>query len=315
METFRVATMNFAGGMMKESFPERLQLLHQWLFDGHDSFSPVLPDVLLLQEVGNANQAHRISEKLGMPCEHTPDEAHLEGRNTAVFVQPHHRFTGVERVTFPKIRHFPGAVGGDGPEVTVAHVELSLPHVTLPITALSSHLAWGTFGVERMKQVTAVDSWVRETLDVTFSDYGKPERPIIWGGDFNALPNDACMRWLRGETVLCEHEQDMYKVHADGRDIRRYTLWTDTIMSVLGEHPTTSDPRNKLSLKAAQIVGMEHPEILPSRCIDYLLVNDYPWGHPGAPLAGGVWGDIPGWEPSDHYGLWAELYAGQAGTP
>ncbi len=133
---------------------------------------------------------------------------------------------------------------------------------------------------ERELQAVAVARHVEELV---------AERPrhVVLGGDFNAEPHTSSMRFLTGRQSL------------EGAS----TAYRDAWESVRGEAPgTTFDPGNPLT-------AIDEPELDRGRRVDYVLVR---CGDHGPTLriadAGlAVHEPVGGVQPSDHYGVYADL--------
>ena len=133
---------------------------------------------------------------------------------------------------------------------------------------------------ERELQAVAVVRAVEELL---------ADRPahVVLGGDFNAEPHTSSMRFLTGRTSL------------DGVS----TAYRDVWESVHGDaHGYTFDPRNPLT-------AIDEPGLDRGRRIDYLLVGCGDHGPTLRILDAGlaVHQPVDGVQPSDHYGVFADL--------
>lgn len=161
-----------------------------------------------------------------------------------------------------------------------------------PILVISAHLPWGGDGeARRLAHAHAIDSDVRWRLGNYPAD-----TVAVLAGDFNAYPNSDTLRWLTGLGVGTED---------------RGAQWVDAWAEV-GEGPghTVVVPGNNYAVLMAKSVGIQNPQRIPSRRIDYILTYGWAYGRPGEPYKARLLGtkatnDI---HPSDHYGVVAELW-------
>jgi endonuclease/exonuclease/phosphatase family metal-dependent hydrolase len=162
------------------------------------------------------------------------------------------------------------------------------------LVIVSAHLAWGgdKEGV-RLAQMTAIDGRVRALMDRY-----KDRHPVaILAGDFNTLPGSDTNRYLNG-----------LGSGVDGG----YTFWTEAF-AVVGnpEEATTVAGNNHWAQATARIVGIEFPEMLPDRRIDYVWTYGWAYGRPGSPVAmQRSFTDTTryGYPASDHYGLTVDFW-------
>lgn len=162
------------------------------------------------------------------------------------------------------------------------------------LIVISAHLCWGgdREGV-RLAQITAIDGNVRDLVE-TYRD----RHPVaLLAGDFNTEPDSDTHRFLAGRGA-----------GTDGS----YTRWTDAF-------ETAGDPAEAITVAAANHwaratalgVGIDFPELLPNRRIDYVYTYGWAYGRPGGPVAvRRCFTDTTryGFPASDHYGLTAELW-------
>ncbi|KQO98218.1 endonuclease/exonuclease/phosphatase family protein [Leifsonia sp. Leaf264] len=172
-----------------------------------------------------------------------------------------------------------------------------VPTITTTVTEggyeihlISSHLYWGADheGV-RLRQALAIDQHARELR------LANPDAVVLWGGDFNMLPDSDTNRYLSGAGVV------------DGGS----TFWVDAF-DVAGapEDELTSRTDNDLSVATARSVGIARPELVPARRIDYLKAFGWAYGRAGHPIGFGRWAGSEGEDGltiSDHYGVWADF--------
>lgn len=159
---------------------------------------------------------------------------------------------------------------------------------------VSAHLAWGS-GREaaRLSQAMEMDRIIGEHASLEPFRTGGNQVVGVIGGDLNAEPAAASMRYLTGLGV------------ENGIS----TLWTDAWCRGEGAG-VTSSAKNPLAARTAMSsAGIEHVEDLPERRIDYLLVRGYAYGRTGAPVRTELFGtpEGDGCVVSDHYGLMTDL--------
>lgn len=161
-----------------------------------------------------------------------------------------------------------------------------------PVVVFSIH---GTYRGEkehlREKQFLALNAHANE-LESKYSD----RNPIVlFCGDFNTEPDSSTLRFLKGQSSL------------EGQG----TYWVDC-WDVVGEGDgITSDPMTKHGQITARNCGIMMPEMIPARRIDYTLVKGWAYGRAGSPLVSRIIGntlDEEGYTPSDHYGIYTELW-------
>lgn len=183
------------------------------------------------------------------------------------------------------------------------YATLRLPSGRLA-TFYSAHLAWGNPSEgARLTQAHLIDDHaasvhqgVIDSGFITDEDRPQAHHTAVLGMDANTLPNSATIRYLTG----LEPAPDLSS-----------TTWVDTYAKTLPDWPCEHDgcsscPVNSRAAATASIVGIENPELLPHRRIDYLMVRGYAHGRPLCPLASEPLGFATP-EPSDHYGLVATL--------
>ncbi|GAA4034976.1 hypothetical protein GCM10023063_19080 [Arthrobacter methylotrophus] len=162
------------------------------------------------------------------------------------------------------------------------------------LIVISAHLAWGGDREgTRLAQVTAIDGRVRALMD----RYQDRSPVAILAGDFNTLPGSDTNRYLNGQGAGTNGD---------------YTFWTEAF-AVVGDpaEATTVASGNYWAQQTARIVGIEFPEMLPDRRIDYVWTYDWAYGRPGCPVAmQRSFTDTTryGFPASDHYGLTVDLW-------
>lgn len=157
----------------------------------------------------------------------------------------------------------------------------------MPLNLFSGHLAWGAQGeAERLGQATDIEN------HASVLEEARPGSLSILGADANALPESRTMRYLRG-----------LDLGANGAS----TLWTDTWEEQgAGDNWATTDQgKNCWGHRTARNVGIQQPEMLPARRIDYLLSRGWNYGRRGHVLGFGRTVHPGGLDYSDHHGIWA----------
>lgn len=159
---------------------------------------------------------------------------------------------------------------------------------------VSAHLAWGgNKEGTRLAQMTAIDARIRALMDRY-----KDRNPVaVLAGDLNTMPGSDTNRYLNG----------LGKGSDDG-----YTFWTEAF-AVVGnpDEADTVAADNHWAQATARIVGIQFPELLPDRRIDYVWTFDWAYGRPGCPVAmQRSFTDTTryGFPASDHYGLTVDLW-------
>ena len=163
----------------------------------------------------------------------------------------------------------------------------------------SHHAAWGpAAGWARVEQLRIIDAIARQEFVRGGAHLNRDTRPvIILGGDFNATPDSAPIRFITGQD------------HVQGHS----TLWLDAT----GDVGHTSGEPTYLSVSTASSHqgGPYRPERTPRRRIDYIFVFEWAHGQAGEPLTARRIADSPftssdGREltVSDHFGLMAEMW-------
>jgi endonuclease/exonuclease/phosphatase family metal-dependent hydrolase len=158
------------------------------------------------------------------------------------------------------------------------------------LVLISAHLAWGSLAEPtRLRQA---ETLARRLDDLTgFSSDSTAPLGII-GMDANTLPASATIRFLSGLDPLGSYA----------------TMFVDTFAVAGSGSGATSTSRNPYAARTAAQVGIPRAELLPDRRIDFLLARGYVHGRPGCPLASGLLGAGDGLTPSDHYGVWSDLW-------
>lgn len=163
------------------------------------------------------------------------------------------------------------------------------------ITVFNIHGYWGGDGQPmREKHIVEIENKAKQ-LDQSY-----PNNLIILGGDFNTDEDSSVTMFLEGKMSL----------HNLG------TLWVDTYSAVqkekiAGSKGYTFNRNNPLVAKTAQSVGIEKPEQLPYRRIDYIFVRGWVYGRKGYPENSTLCFTEPRFDgkiqASDHYGVCTDL--------
>lgn len=271
----RVATLNLLHSTY--ALNERLSALVEELRDANLDF-------LLLQEVLPGPTVDDLADALDLP--HTLFEKAPTRKSGNAILSRHELTAGTVRGAF------------NGPTPAVGHTFIDGREVIV----ISHHGAWGPDALhERVQEVRAIDAYARHTFTRDGQHLGTDTRPIIiLGGDFNAVPDSAPIRYLTGLDTAGESS----------------TLWVDAAAHA-GDTGNTSGTPTTLSIAtAAGCPGAPYrPERTPLRRIDYLFVYEWCYGQAGEPVAGrrfathqflGPDGDLL--TVSDHYGVMADLW-------
>jgi len=246
-------------------------------------------DFLLLQEVLNPKKGEyfpptHISAALGMP--------HV------MFTQTDSRISGnaiISKHALDSIGTPPGFPDSQ-PAAAAATVN------GRRVVVISHHGAWGPHAIgARLTQLRSIDDLARQMFTDQDLHLDAATRPVIvLGGDFNAVPDSAPIRYLTG--------LDHHLGHS--------TLWVDAAAHLGVEEHTSGDPVALSVATASGMVGASpRPERRPKRRIDYLFVYEWVYGHAGEPVYCRRIGTAPftardGREltVSDHYGVLAHLW-------
>lgn len=255
-----------------------------------DELSALKPAVLCLQEVrfeadGSSLQLRTITAETGLEVvsartQHGRKDGGYSG-NAVLSV-------------LPTIESGPIHFGTPDCGLTLADYAVLQAATGQTIIIVSAHLAWG--GDQegtRLTQMTAIDHGIRALMD----RYEGRHPVAILAGDFNTLPGSDTNRYLNGQGA-----------GSDGG----YTFWTEAF-AVAGnpEEAATVAAANPWAQKTARGVGIEFPEMLPDRRIDYVWTYGWAYGRPGCPVAmQRSFTDTTryGYPASDHYGLTVDLW-------
>jgi endonuclease/exonuclease/phosphatase family metal-dependent hydrolase len=255
-----------------------------------DELGILRPEVLCLQEVtfeadGTSRQLKMIAAETGLAVvaastQSTSKHGHLSGN----------------AVLSSLVRIEAGTIVLGTPGEVLKRVDYAVlqSRTGQTLIVVSAHLCWGgdKEGV-RLAQTTAIDGRIRALMDRY-----KDRHPVaILAGDFNSLPDSDTHRYLAG-----------LGAGANGG----YTFWTEAF-AVAGnpEEATTVAADNYWAQKTARGVGIEFPELLPDRRIDFVYTYGWAYGRPGCPVAvQRSFTDTTryGFPASDHYGLTADFW-------
>ena len=255
-----------------------------------DELSTLLPAVLCLQEVtfapdGTSHQLETIAAETGLSVVSARGQKQLEQGTTS---------GNAILSALPVLEA--GAILLGTPEFPINRAQYAVLQAPTGQTLIivSAHLAWGgdKEGI-RLAQMTSIDGRVRELMD-RYKDH----RPVaILAGDFNTAPGSDTNRYLNGQGS-----------GADGG----YTFWTEAF-AVAGDaaEAATVAADNPWAQATARNVGIEYPEMLPDRRIDYVWTYGWAYGRAGCPVAmKRSFTDTTryGYPASDHYGLTVDFW-------
>ncbi|MET4144264.1 endonuclease/exonuclease/phosphatase family protein [Arthrobacter sp. UYCo732] len=255
-----------------------------------DELGSLLPAVLCLQEVrfetdGGSVQLDTIAAETGLPvvsarAQHATRDGALSGNAILSYL--------------PVLES--GSIALATPEARVTRADYAVLQAATGQTLIvvSAHLAWGgDQEAARLTQMTSIDGRVRMLM----ARY-KDQNPVaILAGDLNTAPGSDTNRYLNG--------------HGAGSN-GGYTFWTEAFATVGNpEEAATVAAGNRWAQSTARGVGIEFPEMLPDRRIDYVWTYGWAYGKPGCPVAmQRSFTDTTryGYPASDHYGLTVDFW-------
>lgn len=164
------------------------------------------------------------------------------------------------------------------------------------VAVVNLHGIWGgDHAYEREQQMVHAVRWA-ESLRQRLADR---EPLLVLGGDLNTVPESSVIRYLTGLQPL--GTAGTYWVDA----------WEHAGDGTAG-HTTSAD--SAWFLQTARGVGIQRPESVPPRRIDYLFIRDWVYGRRGQPLDTRV--DLTGtgrtgWHASDHFAVTTVLDTGR----
>lgn len=163
------------------------------------------------------------------------------------------------------------------------------------VAVVNLHGIWGgDRAYEREQQMLHAVRWA-ESLRQQLADR---DPLLILGGDLNAEPESSVVRYLTG----------LQPIGTEG------TYWVDAWAHAGDDSPGhTTSADSVWFLETARAVGIQRPESVPPRRIDYLFVRDWVYGRRGQPLDARV--DLTGTDrlgthASDHFAVTTVLDAG-----
>lgn len=268
--TVNVAQLNLLNN--PDSFDKRLETLHSELQNRDIDF-------LCLQEVlvDKREQLEETLTGLGFVSSvygETVLNKHGHSGN-AIFSK--HSHTWYEFVGFSSL----------GVDNTIPAVVARTKIFGTEVYVVTAHLAWGGNAEQvRLRQATLLSDYSERIYQQ------HPGSVIVLTGDFNAMEDNSTIRYLTGKQEnhleKSTYWVDAYKMHGSLDD------WV------------TSDPCTFWGSSTARHVGILHPELIPSRRIDYIFSYGWCYGKPGSPLSFERFGTVltgDEYELSDHYGL------------
>lgn len=153
---------------------------------------------------------------------------------------------------------------------------------------LSVHLLRGAEnGYIRLKQATLI-----EETAARLSHGGK----AIVGGTFNDIPDGDSVRYLKGQKASSETKS---------------AFWVDATEGSTIENQPTTRYNSLLGREAADNNGIQFPELIPERKVDYLFSRGWVYGTTGMPMDAELFGisqSKEGLGVSDHYGVLADFW-------
>ena len=282
-EQVRISTLNLLHN--PESLDERVDFLCQ-------NLSRSAPDILCLQEVifdsGDSSvYLKRIASETGLEVvssirQHESRTGLMSG--TAILSS----LDVISSGSFFLDNADPGATNQHGSFVILQH---PLGNAVIAITA---HLHWGgenEYG--RLTQLMAINAKANEFAE-TYRDLNPV---ILLTGDFNALPDGDAIRFMTGKGIVAGHKG---------------AYWTDA-WGMLGnaDNEFTMVPDNHWARETAYGCGIDIPELMPKRRIDYIMSYGWTYGKHGSPLTFAKDYDAVsplGYPISDHAGLTADYW-------
>jgi endonuclease/exonuclease/phosphatase family metal-dependent hydrolase len=255
-----------------------------------DELGSIAPVVVCLQEVrfetgSSSRQLDTITAETGLPVVSARGQALL---NDGVY--------GGNAILSSLPVHEAGAMILGTPDFPLNRAQYAVLQTPTgqALIVVSAHLAVGgaNEGV-RLGQMTVIDHHVRALMD----RYADRHPVAILAGDFNAPPGSDTTRYLSG-----------LGAGADGG----YTFWTEAFAHVGNpEEATTVAAANPWAQETARGVGIQFPEMLPDRRVDYIWTYGWAYGRPGCPVTmKRSFTDTTryGFPASDHYGLTVDFW-------
>jgi len=235
-------------------------------------------DVALLQEtcpMGDTHTAGYLADRLGLTWA-TADLLPLAEQQCAVLVNP----------TFPVVSNGVIEIAGERQDAVYADVTIN----DNVIRFYAAHLPWG--GDYVRGRLTALKAIVEHVSRGLASD--TPPAGVVLGMDANSLQDSDEIRWLTGKAYIPDFPA---------------TYWNDVVDVLGASAPTSVLAGNPLSAAPARAVGINDPNLLPSRRIDYIMVHGWPWGKILSPLRAQTGTHTHAFS-SDHLPVFADLWTG-----
>ena len=268
MKTFRVASINISND------PNGLSDRYS---DLAHALKTLKTDFLLMQEVTEPELLEKVLQVIGfrhVTLGASTGDRHKNDRLLIASIEPHS--------LLQETRSFGNHRSGLYVTSKVGRHRLVLA---------TSHFAWGSDaeGI-RLRQAEEVNHNAMKLVN----DGKDPADIIIFGGDLNSDEESKTVRYLHG-----------FDLAEDGVSS---TYWTDAFASGRGsaeDWATTDQGGNEIGKATAKRFGIDYPEFLPQRRIDYLLSYGWRYGKPGGAVAFGTFAK----NVSDHHGIWADFIA------
>ena len=244
------------------------------------------PDILCLQEV-NLTETPKTLETI-KKLTHLKNITHIKPVTTAKgILQANATLTNIGNTTSQEINlHLPHATGNI---INALHSTLTYNHKTIHI--INVHLYWGGENEHyRYQQIQKILHHLKPTIHLN------PKDIIILAGDFNSNPESMTIQHLKGNLTLPNTEG---------------TYWTDASHTTTLETKTTTNAQSILGYKTATGVGIQHPQLIPERQIDYIMVKGFAHGREGTPLTYhkcATKTNNQGLTISDHHGIFTDVY-------
>lgn len=164
------------------------------------------------------------------------------------------------------------------------------------------HLTWGAHNeAARLREVSAIEIFVADAVTAHAGaattdqqpQAARPELVSVLVGDFNAEPDNDCIRFLRGKTTI------------NGAS----TYWTEATLGTDLQHTPTTRETNQWGQQSARSRGVDASLLYPRR-IDFIFTRGWRHGGRGTMRNTRLFGTsvTPGGsELSDHYGWVTDL--------
>jgi endonuclease/exonuclease/phosphatase family metal-dependent hydrolase len=161
------------------------------------------------------------------------------------------------------------------------------------VLIVSIHLPWG--GIKEFRRLAHIQTICLQ-IDKIMENLPHDSIAIL-AGDFNSTPNSDTVRFLSGDLAVDSFE----------------SFWIDTWATAgLGDGYTFDPTIENLNIaRTALQSGIQKPELMPKRRLDYIFVRGWVYGRSGSPLATSLIGEFPdvnGLHASDHFGIYARLW-------